>query len=214
MRIGIIGAGEVAQSFARKAVDAGHNVVFSNSRGPESLAPLVAKFGPLAAAGTPHEVVENPIVLLALPWSRVEDALRVLPAWHGQILINPTNAFNGGNPADGLVDFQGGSSSELVAALAPGARVVKAMNTLFMRNFAADPASGKLRRAAFVSGDDRPAKDTVADLLESFGFAPVDLGTLPAGGRIQAVGAPIAGHDFFLPWPAPRSFPAFNGDRR
>jgi len=214
MRIGIIGAGEVAQSFARKAVDAEHSVTFSNSRGPESLASLVAKFGPLATAGTPHEVVENPVVLLALPWPRVEDALRVLPVWHGQILIDPTNAFNGGNPGNGLVDFQGGSSSELVAALAPGARVVKAMNTLFMRNFAADPTSGKLRRAAFVSGDDRPAKDTVADLLESFGFAPVDLGTLRSGGRIQAVGAPIAGHDFFLPWPAPRSFPAFNGEKR
>jgi predicted dinucleotide-binding enzyme len=65
MRIGIIGAGDVAQAFARKAIDAGHQVVFSNSRGKESLAPAIAKFG--AAATAPAEAVENPIVLLACP---------------------------------------------------------------------------------------------------------------------------------------------------
>lgn len=95
----------------------------------------------------------------------------------------------------------------------PGARVVKALNASFMANFAKPPIVGGMRRVAFVSGDDRAAKTTVADLLESFGFAPVDLGSLRDGGRIQGVGAPIAGHDFFLPWPAPRSFPAFNGEQ-
>jgi 8-hydroxy-5-deazaflavin:NADPH oxidoreductase len=212
MRIGIIGAGNVAQTFARKAVDAGHRVVFSNSRGPDSLASVVAEFGPLASAGTVQAALSHPVVLLALPWPRVEPVLEALPAWNGQILIDPTNAFRTGNPADGLVDFQDSSSSERVAALAPGARVVKALNTIFMSNFAKLPMVGTLRRVALLSGDDQDAKATVADLLESFGFAPVDLGTLRVGGRIQAVGATIAGHDFFLPWPAPRSFPAFNGE--
>lgn len=214
MRIGIIGAGRVAQSFTRKAVDAGNSVVFSNSRGPDSLAPVVAQFGASAVGGTLLEAVDNPIVLLAVPWPKVEEALGTLPAWSGQILIDPTNAFNGGNPTNGLVDFQGKSSSELVAALVPGARVVKAMNTIFMVNFAKSPVSGTLRRVAFFSGDDPEAKTMIADLLESFGFAPVDLGSLQAGGRIQGVGAPIAGHDFFLPWPASRSFPAFNGENQ
>ncbi|MGJ7512320.1 NADPH-dependent F420 reductase [Variovorax sp. GT1P44] len=154
MHIGLIGAGQVAQSFARKAVDAGHNVLFSNSQGPDSLASLTREFGPLASAGTLQDAVNHPVVLLALPWLRVETVLRELPPWRGQILIDPTNGFRTGNPADGLADFQGGSSSELVATLAPGARVVKALNTML-----------------------------------------------------------IAGHDFFLPWPAPRSFPAFNGER-
>ncbi|PLZ00719.1 NADP oxidoreductase [Burkholderia sp. WAC0059] len=214
MRIGTIGAGQIAQSFARKAVDAGHNIVFSNSQGPDSLVSMVAEFGPLAMAGTIQDALNSPVVLLAVPWPKVEAILQALPAWHGQILIDPTNAFHGGNPSGGLVDFHGSSSSERVAALAPGARVVKALNTIFMTNFAKAPVSGGLRRVAFLSGDDQEARETVAGLLQSFGFAPVDLGLLQVGGRIQGVGAPIAGHDFFLPWPAPRSFPAFNGERQ
>ena len=209
MNIGIIGAGQVAQAFARKAIGAGHAVVLSNRRGPDSLAALVEGLGPLANAATPEEAVENPVVLLAVPWPEVDAALGSLPTWHGQILIDATNGFEDG----GLVDFDGGSSSETVASLTPGARVIKAMNSLFMANFALEPVSNDFRRVVFVSGDDSAAKTEVADLFESFGFASIDLGTLRQGGRIQAVGAPLAGHDFFLPWPAPRSFPAFNGER-
>lgn len=213
MHIGIIGAGRAAQSFARKAIGAGHSVAFSNSRGPDSLESLIKELGPLASAATVQDVLDHSIVLPALPWPRVDTVLRAPPAWHGQILIDPTNALHTGNPAKGIVDFQGSSSSEHVAELAPGARVVKTLNTLFMTNFAKSLVVGELRRAALLSGDDANAKGIVADLLESFGFVPVDLGTLREGGRIQAVGAPIASHDFFLPWPAPRSFPAFNGQR-
>ncbi|MFM9269695.1 NADPH-dependent F420 reductase [Halomonas elongata] len=209
MNIGIIGAGQVAQAFAHRAIEAEHNVVFSNRRGPDSLAALVEGFGPLASSATPSEAVENPVVLLAVPWPKIDTALRSLPTWYGQILIDATNGFE----ENGLVDFGDGSSSETVAALAPGARVVKAMNSLFMTNFVLDPVPDGFRRAVFVSGDDRAAKTEVADLFESFGFAPIDLGTLRKGGRMQAVGSTLAGHDFFLPWPAPRSFPAFNGER-
>jgi predicted dinucleotide-binding enzyme len=210
MQIGTLGAGKVAQAFARRVVEAGHQIVFSNSHGPESLAPLVAEFGPLAAAGTVQDVLRSPIVLLALPWPNVEEVLRSIPSWDGQILIDPTNAFHDGSPASGLVQFEDSSSSEVIAGLAPGARVVKALN--FMTNFLKPPVVGELRRVSFVSGDDGEARKTIADLLEGFGFAPVDLGKLKKGGRIQSVGAPIAGHDFFLPWPAPRSFPGFNGE--
>ena len=212
MHIGIIGAGTVAQAFARKAVKAGHKIVFSNSRGPESLAPLVAQFGARASAAPVVAAAQEELVLLGVPWPMVDAALAGLPRWRGQILIDAANGFKDGTPAQGLVDFRGGSSSEHVASLAPGARVVKAMNALFMSNFDADPADGKFRRALFLSGDDQAAKSTVADLFENFGFAPVDLGSLKTGGHIQGVGAPIAGHDFYLPWPAPRSFPAFGGD--
>jgi len=211
MKIGTIGAGTVAQAFARKAIAAGHEVAFSNSRGPASLAAVVAAFGERASAVPAAEAVGNDVVLLAVPWPTVNAALDGLPRWRGQILIDTTNAFADGTPAGGLADLHGGSSSERVASLAPGARVVKAMNALFMTNFATEPTDGRFRRAMFLSGDDPEANATVADLFESFGFAPVDLGRLANGGRIQSVGAPIAGHDFYLPWPAPRSFPAFNG---
>lgn len=211
MKVGIIGAGQVARAFARKAVDAGHSVQLSNSRGGEGLADLISEFGPCASAGSGAEAVEADFVLLATPWPKVKDALSALPPWHGQILVDATNAFSDGTPAAGLVDFAGGSSSELVASLAPGARVVKAMNSLFMANFTQDPVSGSLRRAVLISGDDPAARGVVADMFEDFGFAPVLLGTLAQGGRIQAIGGPIAGHDFFLPWHSPRSLPFISG---
>jgi predicted dinucleotide-binding enzyme len=212
MDIGIIGAGSVARAFAGKAINAGHSVVLSNSRGPDSLHDLVADIGPRATAASIADAANKPVVLLAVPWPKVEAALNGVPAWNGQILIDATNAFADGTPANGLENFGDSSSSEHVASLARGARVVKAMNSLFMKHFAAEQPDGRYRRAMFVSGDDAAARTTVGDLFESLGFAPIDLGSLKVGGRIQAVGKPIAGHDFFVPWPAPRTFPAFNGE--
>ncbi|MBY5987788.1 NAD(P)-binding domain-containing protein [Roseovarius atlanticus] len=207
MQIGTIGAGQVAQAFARKAAAAGHRMILSNRRGPEDLAPLASAIGTAVSAAAREEAAACDIVLLAVPWSQVEDALSGLPDWRGRILIDATNAFDG----EGRTVPDAASSSELVAALAPGARVVKALNATFMTNFETAPAVGPFRRAIFVSGDDGDAVEQVADLLEQFGFAPVDLGPLALGGRMQAVGSTLAGHEFFLPWPAPRSFPAFNG---
>lgn len=207
MQIGTIGAGQVAQAFARKAAAAGHRMILSNRRGPEDLTPLASAIGTAVSAAAREEAAACDIVLLAVPWSQVEDALSGLPDWRGRILIDATNAFDG----EGRTVPDAAGSSELVAALAPGARVVKAMNATFMTNFETAPPLGPFRRAIFVSGDDGDAVEQVADLLEKFSFAPVDLGPLALGGRMQAVGSTLAGHDFFLPWPAPRSFPAFNG---
>jgi 8-hydroxy-5-deazaflavin:NADPH oxidoreductase len=203
MRIGLIGAGAVAQAFAQKAVTAGHSVVFSSSREPESLKAVTDPFGGAATAARPREVVDNPVVVLALPWGKVETVLTSLPGWNGQVLIDATNAFTADHSA--LIDLGRTTSSEIVASLAPGARVIKAMNHLYMTNFTVDPVRGNLRRVLFLAGDDPEAKTTAGDLFESFGFAPIDLGSLATGGAIQSVNAPIAGHDFFVPWPAPRS---------
>jgi len=208
VQIGTIGSGEAAQVFARLAIAAGHRVIFSNSRGPDSLADLVEEFGPGASAGSPRDAARQDLVLLAAPWNSVEDILKGLPAWNNQILLDATNGLNKGV----LVDVGDDSTSEIVARLAPGARVVKAMNSSFMVNFKKEPVSGNFRRAVLVSSDHRAAAHEVADLFESFGFAPVYLGSLHKGGRMQAVGATLAGHDFHLPWPAPREFPSFNGE--
>lgn len=210
MKIGTIGAGEAAQAFAEKAITAGHQILFSNSRGLESLADLAKALGPAASAGTPAEAAHQNLVLFAPPWGKVEASLKGLPDWEGRVLLDATNGLDNG----ALVDVGDDSTSEIVARLAPGARVVKALNASFMTNFREDPVSGDFRRAIFVSSDHRAAAMDVADLLESFGFAPVYLGSLRKGGRMQAVGATLAGHDFHLPWPAPREFPAFNGEAR
>src|SRR5262249_21339972 len=106
-----------------------------------------------------------------------------LPAWEGRIVIDATNPVT--EPGFCLTELGGRPSSEVVAALVPGARVVKAFNTLAADLLAADPHQAGGRRGLFFSGDDEAAKQEVGRLLEDAGFAGIDLGTLDAGGRLQ-----------------------------
>ena len=197
MKIGMIGAGRVAQSVARYLLPAGHTVLLSNSRGPESLSALVAELGPGARAGTVEEAAQTPMVLLAVPWTAVPKALSGLPVWEGRILIDATNQFVTEGSQLLIADLGGRGSSEMVAELAPGARVVKAINSVYTKNFAAGPRLGEVRRVIFLSGDDESAKREVGALISGLGFAVIDLGELQTGGRIQQAGGPLAGLDLF-----------------
>lgn len=198
MKIGMIGAGRVAQSVARFLLPAGHTVLLSNSRGPESLSELVAEMGPGATAGTVEEAAQAPIVLLAVPWAAVPKALSGLPAWEGRILIDATNQYVTEGSQLVVADLGGRGSSEIVAELAPGARAVKAINSVFIKNFAAGPRLGEVRRVIFLSGDDESAKREVGTLITALGFAVIDLGDLQTGGQVQQAGGPLAGLDLFL----------------
>lgn len=104
MIIGVIGAGTVAQTFARFALTSGHNVTLSNSRGPQTLQAVAKELGVNARIGTAAQAAVAPLVLLAVPWPRVETALRDLPAWDDRILVDATNGFRDGTPAGGIVD--------------------------------------------------------------------------------------------------------------
>jgi predicted dinucleotide-binding enzyme len=128
MKFGTIGAGAVALGFAREALRAGHQVVLSNRHGPDSLANLVSELGNGASAAMIAEAASLEYVLFAVPWPNVEDALRGLPPWNGRVLIDATNPFSAYNPKLVLADLGDKGASEVVAALAPGARVVKAFN--------------------------------------------------------------------------------------
>ena len=119
--VGIIGAGHIGQALARTALRAGREVVIANSRGPESLAPVVAALGAGVSAGTVVEAAAAGIVAIAVPWTNVPAAVTGLQ-WDGQTVIDATNAWN--------ADLGGRTSSEIVADLVPGARLVKAANTL------------------------------------------------------------------------------------
>jgi 8-hydroxy-5-deazaflavin:NADPH oxidoreductase len=201
MRIGIIGAGDIARGVARYALEQGHEVLLCNRSGPAKLAPIVAALGPGAAGVSRAEAAAAPIVLLAVTWEAVPDALTGLPPWNGRILIDATNPFLNPQHLNVLDDLRGRLSSEIVADLAPGARLVKAFNTMFASKLAEGPRPrAGTRRVLFVSGDDAAAKTTVTNLIESFGFATIDLGDLRVGGRMQqAKTAPLAGPDFLLP---------------
>ena len=183
MEIGIIGAGGIGQAFARQLQKAGYDVIISNSRGPESLSSLVRELGIGVRAGTVKEAAASEIVMLAVPWRHLRDALAGLPPWKGQIVIDMTNPI--GPPEFKVADLGGRTSSEVVADLVLGARLVKACNTLPPPLLGADPRECGGRRVTFISGDDLSAKSKFSHILETIGFAPVDLGGLISGGRMQ-----------------------------
>ncbi|QVN20967.1 NADPH-dependent F420 reductase [Burkholderia pyrrocinia] len=198
MKIGFIGAGAVAQSIARSAIQAGHEVALSARRGPQALGDIVAGLGPNASADTVQEVARLELVVLAVPWLQVPSALDGLPNWAGRILVDTTNPFTQLEPELVLADLGGTGASEIVAAHAPEARVVKAFNAIRMEHYDKGPKFHDGKRVIFVSGDDQDAKAVVIGLVNDFGYASVDLGGLVSGGRIQQAGGPIAGHDWVV----------------
>jgi len=183
--IGIIGAGRIGQAMARTARRAGRAVVISNSRGPETLTSVVETLGDGVSAGTVEQASTAAVVVLAVPWGNVPDAVQPLE-WNGQVLIDATNDFD---PSD----LDGRTSSEVVADLVSPARVVKAGNTLGAAVLASDPQEAGGRRVILVSGDDADAKSEVIALFEDAGFAAIDLGGLVSGGVMQQLGGPLAG---------------------
>jgi len=195
MEIGTIGAGDFAQAFAKRVLKAGHKVKLSNSRGPESLREIVSRLGPGAMAATTEEAAACEVVLLAVPWDNVPETLVTLRTWNNQILIDGTNPFHGKAGTFKPADVGNLSTSQLVAALAPGARVVKALNNMTVPNLNADPVVNGARRVAFISADDDGAKKRVETLLEACGYSVIDLGNLRDGGLIQQAGGPLAGRD-------------------
>jgi len=183
--VGIIGAGRLGQATARTARRAGRRVVIANSRGPESLASVVSELGDGVSAGTVEQASAVGIVVIAVPWDRVPEAVQGID-WDGQAMIDATNDW-------GADDLNGRTSSEVVADLVPGARVVKAGNTLGADVLGSDPQEAGGRRVIFVSGDDADAKSAVASLFEDAGFAASDLGNLATGGAMQQIHHPLAG---------------------
>jgi len=198
MEVGILGSGSVGQAFAKFALHAGHQIKISNSRGPDSLTDLVQTLGPQATAATSEEAAKCEMVLLAIPWDDVPRTLSSFGDWGGRILIDATNPYHGRHGAFTLADVGNLSTSQFVAQLASGAKVVKAINHMIMSNFEAGGDANGAQRVAFVSGDDFGSKQKVSTLLGQFGFHPVDLGNLRDGGLMQQAGGPLAGLDFLV----------------
>jgi predicted dinucleotide-binding enzyme len=158
----------------------------------------VTELGRGASAATSEEAASLDYVLFAVPWKNVEAALRGLPEWKGRVLIDATNPFAETSPNLVLADLGGIGASEIVAGFAPGARIVKAFNSIRMVHFNKGPIKGQGKRVIFVSGDYEASKRVVKDLIDSFGFAAIDLGGLVTGGRIQQAGGPLVGLDLFI----------------
>lgn len=183
MNFGTIGAGTVGQGIAGHLVAAGHRVVLSNSRGLASLRDIVTRLGPLATAGTAAEAAVADMVFLTVRWPDIPAALADLPAWDGRILVDTSNQVTGPAPAD-HVDLGAETGSEFVARHAPGARVVKAFNTLYAKYIVPDPRHAEGRQLLFYAGDDKDAKADFRAVADEIGFAPVDAGSLRDGGGL------------------------------
>jgi hypothetical protein len=189
MKIGVIGSGNIGRTAAELFVEAGHEVTIANSRGPDSLADLVADLGARAHAGTVEEAAKfGEVVLEAIPFGAYGD----LPAeaLSGTIVISAANYYP---DRDGEIDLAGRTQTELVAAHLADSRVVKAFNTMYwetLRDEARPEADREDRLVLFVAGDDEAAKRVVSELIEEVGFTPVDTGSLADSHR-QEPGSPI-----------------------
>ena len=191
MKVGIVGAGMIGATAARRFVEAGHEVAVSNSRGSASLAALVSELGPRAHAMTVADAARwGDVVLLAVPW-RTPEALPPPDAVAGKIVIDAMNPYG---PDGNVLDLGATTSSEETRRRLPAARLVKAFNTIWFKHLA-DRARPDLpaddRHAILVAGDDDVAKGVVMNLIDDIGFGAVDTGSLAAGGRRQQPGTDL-----------------------
>lgn len=193
MKIGIIGSGNIGATSARLFVRGGHEVALSNSREGEGLEDLVAELGPKAKATTIEGAADfGEVVLVAIPFGK----FGALPAdaFKGKVVIDAGNYYPNRDGNFAALDTDQTTSSELMSEHLKGARLVKGFNTIRSEHLATQGDQGlplQDRRAIFIAGDDPGAKETVARLIEEVGFAAVDTGFLPEGGRRQQPGTAV-----------------------
>lgn len=175
MRIAVIGAGNVGGRLGARWATNGHEVTFGVRDPSAATTPAGAR------ATTVGEAVRDAeVVVLAVPWPAVPDALAAAGDLSGRVLIDATNRIGTAKPGETA------SGGEEVARLAAGARVVKAFNTIGAENFS-DLDYGAARPAGFFCGDDAEAKAVVSGLAEEIGFDPVDAGPLANAALLESL---------------------------
>jgi predicted dinucleotide-binding enzyme len=184
--IGLIGSGNIGGALARALTKAGHDVVLSNSRGPETLQDLVSELGPRARAATAAEAAEaGEIVVVTIPLKSYRE-VPVEPL-RGKVVIDTNNYYweRDGHIAE--LDEERATTSGLLQAHLPESRVVKAFNNIYSDFIGslARPAGDPERSALLIAGDDDEAKRTVSALVDEIGFDPYDAGSLADSWRFE-----------------------------
>ena len=184
--IGLIGSGHIGSTVARLAVDAGYDVVLSNSRGPETLVDLVAELGDHARAATAEEAAaEGDLVVVTIPLKNYRE-VPVEPL-RGKVVIDTNNYYPERDGRIAELDDESTTTSELLQAHLPESKVVKAFNNIyfeFLRSLAR-PAGDPDRSVLAIAGDDDGAKATVSEFLDKIGYDAYDVGPLAEGWRFQ-----------------------------
>lgn len=184
--IGLIGSGNIGSTVARLAVAGGHDVVLSNSRGPQTLGDLVAELGDRARAATAQEAAAaGDIVVVTVPLKAYRD-VPVGPL-EGKVVIDTDNYYPERDGAFAELEDETTTTSELLQQHLPTAHVVKVFNNIFFSNLAvlARPSGSPERSALPIAGDDAGAKTTVVAFLDAIGYDAHDVGPLAEGWRYQ-----------------------------
>ena len=177
MKIAVIGAGKMGTGLGKIWLDKGHSVMYSFSHSAEKLEALAASH-PNALSGTPAEAsAHGDIILLAVGWQSVRDAVTATGPVKDKIVIDCTNPLK-----KDLSDLEVGlstSGGEEIARLFPEARVVKAFNTVYAEVYhSLSRLFGSRMPTMLFCGDNREAKKAVSELIVQTGFEPVDAGPL------------------------------------
>lgn len=183
---GFIGSGNIGATVARLALDAGDSVIMSNSRGPDTLAGLVAELGSNASAATaPEAAAGGDVVVVTIPLKNYRDV--PVDELDGKIVIDTMNYYPERDGHIEALDDESTTTSEMLQAHLPGAHVVKAFNNIYFEHLGelARPSGDPDRSALTIAGDDGEAKATVTELFDSIGYDTVDLGPLAQGWRTQ-----------------------------
>jgi 8-hydroxy-5-deazaflavin:NADPH oxidoreductase len=198
VRIAIVGPGRIGGNAARLWSRAGHDVLICFSRHPDQLAARAAGLGDHVGTATPsHAVANADVVMLAVPWGAIDQALEEAGSLAGKVVVDATNPYGTGpKPADGQ------TVAEFNSARMPGARYVRGFNTLtsgFQAEASNRPADQ--RAVLFICGDYPSAKGIVAKLIDDAGFAAVDLGPNAVAGVMEAPRRPgsVYGEEYRLP---------------
>jgi predicted dinucleotide-binding enzyme len=185
MKIGVIGAGRIGGNAARLFAAAGHEVMLSFSRDPERLRADADAIGERASAGEVADAAGfGEVIVFSVPWRLVDEVLEQAGSFDGKVVIDTTNQYGSGG-LEQLPDSQ--TAAQVNQARMPGARLVKAFNTL-TSGFQTSAAGREPERRAviFMAGDDAEAKATVTGLIEDAGFAPADVGGLADAAVMEA----------------------------
>ena len=176
IKIGIIGSGNIGSTLGEFWVTAGHQVLFS-SRNPESLKPLVERVGPRARAGTVSEAIAfGDVILIAVPYgSMAQIAKDYAKDLAGKIVMDTGNAVLARDGEIGKEAREKGVGLT-TQRLLPGARVVRAFNTLGVNRLRSNANRPEGRIGIPMAGNDQEALKVASMLVRDAGFDPAVLG--------------------------------------
>ncbi len=194
MEIGFIGAGMIGKAVSTQLAKVGHDVLVSNSRGPETLRETFEPLG--ISVGTAADAAARDVVFVAVAWRDIPSALAGVDL-SGRILVDTNNPII--MPGFTRADTGGKPSSEVIADLAPGARVVKAFNHMLSTSYDEGPLVDGAPKVLFHSSDHDDAHAVASRLIIDLGYVPINLGALVTGGVLHESPGPLAGRVFVEP---------------